>query len=165
METALFWIVFIGTIAVYGWFKYQQAQAANTPESVKLKEYVKGNTAISSYVDLHLYSDRLIWLKTFEESESQPITEVSAIADETGAVHSRSTLARSAVPGMHGWQKKDDNRKAYIVVDGPDFQWQVEYPTNQSDLARKFISAVNTKSRQARKAVDPTISRTDISDE
>jgi hypothetical protein len=51
---------------------------------------------------------------------------------------------------MHGWQKKTDNRKGYVVIDGPDFQWQIEYlPQLDLGRARKFVTAVNTAARSA----------------
>ncbi len=88
--------------------------------------------------------------------ESRPIAGVSAKIEETGGFSSRSTLTRSAVPGMHGWQKQTDNRKGYIVIDGPDFQWQLEYlPQLDMGGARKFMTAVNTAGRTAALAAAP----------
>lgn len=56
-------------------------------------------------------------------------------------VAARSTLSRSLVPGMHGWQKKIDSRELAIVIDGPEGQWVVDVPAGHTlflKAARQF---------------------------
>jgi len=115
-----------------------------------LKDYMATHHGIASYRDVHVYADRLIRMPVLAGPESRPIAGVSAKIEEAGGISARSTLTRSAVPGMHGWQKQTDNRKGYIIIDGPDFQWQLEYAP-QFDLggARKFMTALNTAGRSA----------------
>lgn len=122
-----------------------------------LKDYMATHHKITFYRNVHVYADRLIRMPILAQPESRPIAGVSAKIEETGAVSSRSTLARSAVPGMHGWQKQTDNRKGYVVIDGPDFQWQLEYlPQMDMGGARKFMTALNTAGRVAAIAAAPT---------
>lgn len=151
-------LVWIGLLLIVGGFvatKVSQAQAANTAESVSLKQFVRANRSVASYQGVHVYPDRIIRLQTFAESESHPVAGVSATIEETGGISARSTLTRSTVPGLHGWQKQTDNRRGYIVIDGPDFQWQVQYaPQFDMGGARKFVAAANTMSRKAA-MVDP----------
>jgi len=105
---------------------------------------------ITFYRNVHVYADRIIRMPLLTPPESHPIAGVSAKIEETGGVSSRSTLTRSAVPGMHGWQKQTDNRNGYVVIDGPDFQWQLEYlPQMDMGGARKFMTALNTAGRVA----------------
>jgi hypothetical protein len=115
-----------------------------------LKEFVRTTRSIQSFQNVHLYQNRIIKLPVLDDAECRPIVGTSASVEETGTISSRSTLTRSLVPGMHGWQKKTDNRKGYVVIEGPDFQWQIEY-LPQLDLggARKFVTAVNTAARSA----------------
>ncbi|MCA1707048.1 MAG: SHOCT domain-containing protein [Actinobacteria bacterium] len=137
------------------WEAAKAARQQSKDHTRGLKDYVAANRAIASYNGVHVYPDRIIRLPNlaggmFIEPESRPIAGVSATVEETGAVSSRSTLTRSMAPGLHGWQKKTDDRKGFVVVDGPDFQWQVSY-SPQMDLggARKFAAAVTTAGRQA----------------
>lgn len=121
-----------------------------------LKDYMATNHKITFYRNVHVYADRIIRMPLLTPPESHPIAGVTAKIEETGAVSSRSTLTRSAVPGMHGWQKQTDNRKGYIVIDGPDFQWQLEYlPQMDMGGARKFMTALNTAGRAAAVAAAP----------
>lgn len=139
--------------------QYRAAQAAygqRRDKKAELKAYVKANRAIASYNGVHIYPDRIIRLPDMAggmigvEPECRPIAGVTASTEQDGAVGARSTLTRSAVPGMHGWQKKTDDRQGFVVIDGPDFQWQVKYAP-QFDLggARKFAAAVTTAGRKA----------------
>jgi hypothetical protein len=120
-----------------------------------LKEFVRANKSIKSYNGIHVYPDRVIRLpdiagSMFVEAECRPIAGVAAKIEETGSISSRTTLTRSLVPGMHGWQKETDHRKGFIIIDGPNFQWHVEYsPQMDFGGARKFIAAINTTARGA----------------
>src|SRR4051812_45604843 len=57
--------------------------------------------------------------------EEQPVAGVEARVEETGGISNRATLTRAATIGG-GWQKQTDDRKMYLIVDGPEFQWQIE---------------------------------------
>ena len=85
--------------------------------------------------------------------ECQPVAGVSASVEQVGAVSARSTLARTAVPGAHGWQKKVDDREVYLVVDGPEFQWQVKLGDGAAaPEVRQFAALVTTAGRKAASA-------------
>ena len=135
----------------------QQAASQRAKEHKQgLKDYMAAHDVIASYRDVHVYADRLIRMPLIAWPECRPIAGVSAKIEETGGVSSRSSLTRSMVPGMHGWQKQTDNRKGYIVIDGPDFQWQLEYlPQLDMGGARKFMTALNTAGRAAALAAAP----------
>ncbi|MDQ3151991.1 MAG: SHOCT domain-containing protein [Actinomycetota bacterium] len=139
--------------------KAQHQQHKSTKQ--ELKEFVTSNHALRSFQNhVHVYPDRIIKVPLLlGEAEGRSIVGVSARVEEVGGISSRSTLTRSVVPGMHGWQKKSDDRKGYVVIDGPDFQWQIEYAP-QFDLggARKFVAAVNTAARAAAPAARPEVS-------
>ncbi|MGH8950739.1 MAG: SHOCT domain-containing protein [Acidimicrobiia bacterium] len=138
------------------WEAAKAAHQHRRDEKTELKGYVKSNRAIASYNGVHVYSDRIIRLPDMVggmigvEPECRPIAGVTASTARDGSVGARSTLTRSMVPGMHGWQKKTDDRQGFIVIDGPDFQWQIKY-SPQMDLggARKFAAAVTTAGRRA----------------
>lgn len=120
-----------------------------------LKEFVRTNKSIRSYNSVHVYPDRIIRLPDmvggmFVEAECRPIAGVAAKLEETGSISSRTTLTRSLVPGMHGWQKQTDHREGFVIIDGPDFQWHVAYaPEMDFGGARKFVAAINTTARAA----------------
>lgn len=131
------------------------AKAARAKEAARAgkqdaKEYVRSHRAevIRSFQKVHLFPDRLIKLPAFGAVEQRPINGVSASLEESGTISSRTTLTRSLVPGMHGWQKQQDNRKGFVVLDGPDFQWRIEYvPSLTMGGPQKFVTAVNTAAR------------------
>lgn len=135
----------------------QEERRQRRDKKLDLKAYVKANPPIASYNGVHVYPDRIIRLPDIAGgmigvvAECRPVAGVSASTEQDGAVSARSTLTRSMVPGMHGWQKKTDSRRGFLVIDGPDFQWQVAFTPqfNQGAGARKFAAAVTTAGRQA----------------
>lgn len=116
------------------------------------KEFV-----IAKVAGLYLFPDRVVRLSSLlnygSDTDMKPVAGCAARIDTAGGVAARSTLARSAVPGMHGWQQKIDTRELWIVIDAPTFQWQVQIlRTDDVRKARKFVERVNTVSRRAANA-------------
>lgn len=123
-----------------------------TPAHEYVREHKKD--VIAKVAGLYLFEDRIVRLSSLfnygTDNDIQPVAGAIARVDTAGGIAARATLARSAVPGMHGWQQKIDTRELWIVIDGPTFQWQVQVlRTNDAHKARKFAEKVNTVSRLA----------------
>lgn len=128
-------------------------------DSDAIRAYVTGHKAerLGTYSSLHAFPDRIINKPLIGAAEERPIAGVSATVAQAGQRGSRSTLTRSLVPGMHGWQKGVDDRSAWMTVDGPDFQWTVSVGTDGFSLraARQFAAQLTGWGRQASAAETP----------
>jgi hypothetical protein len=136
----------------------------------ELKQFVQDNKQhrVAHLRGVHLFPDRIIRLpegllggllgggmqNMTADAECYPLASVTATVEQAGGVSvgGRSTLTRSLVPGMHGWQKKTeaDTREAWLVVSGPQFQWQVQLvakgltgTNGEVGLARQFAAKIN----------------------
>lgn len=155
MGEAIVIIVFVLIIGVVVAIKVDEARtkrgvvrSTDTPRDQAIKGFAATTRPLATFQGVHVYPDWII--KFGGETECHPIAGVSATTEEIGSISSRSTLTRSAVPGLHGWQKQTDNRQGYLVVDGPDFQWQISYtPGPQSGDPRGVAAAITTAGRQA----------------
>jgi hypothetical protein len=119
-----------------------------------LKAYVREHRRerIATFNDVHLFPDRIIRLPGFAsmnsltnltaQPEMFPIAGVHAAVENSGGVGGRSTLARTVVPGAHGWQKKVDTRESWLMISGPTFQWAMKVEPNMSAIARQFAAKV-----------------------
>jgi hypothetical protein len=107
---------------------------------------------IATFNDVHLFPDRIVRVPGFAsmnsltnltaEPESFPISGVQATVENSGGISGRSTLARTMVPGAHGWQKKIDTRETWLMITGPNFQWAVKVEPMLSQAARQFAAKV-----------------------
>lgn len=122
--------------------------------TLELKAWVKDHKAeqVASVAGLHVFPDRLITLPALENVtiavDSQPIAGVEAILQQTGTVYARATLTRAVTVG-NGWQKKNDDRDAWLQVDGPDFQWIIPVSQHLVSQASKAAAAITRFGRQA----------------
>lgn len=111
---------------------------------------------IAQFSGFHLYPDKIVVADRTGVHDSRELHGVSATVNEGGSRSSRATLTRSMVPGLHGWQKGQDDRYAELIVEGPDFYWfkpltmPVGSQFNPHDVApaRAFAGQVNHIARQ-----------------
>jgi hypothetical protein len=133
-----------------------------------LKAYVRDHKRerIATFADLHLFPDRIIRLPGFlsnsltnmlAEPEGFPIAGVQATVENSGGISGRSTLARTMVPGAHGWQKKVDTRESWLMITGPDFQWAVKVEPMMSKFAREFAAQVTGAGNAAARTTQPAV--------
>ena len=121
--------------------------------TLELKAWVKDHKAeqVASVAGLYVFPDRLVRLPSFEPLntavDSQPIAGVEASLQQTGSVYARATLTRAVTVG-NGWQKKTDDRDAWLQVDGPDFQWIIPVPQHMAAQASKAAAAITRFGRQ-----------------
>jgi hypothetical protein len=122
---------------------------------------------IATFNDVHLFPDCIIRLPGFAsmnsltnltaEPEMFPIGGVQATVENSGGIGGRSTLARTMVPGAHGWQKKVDTRESWLMITGPSFQWAVKVEPMLSKAARQFAAQVTGAGNAAAQAVQPAV--------
>lgn len=112
--------------------RQQFAQRQSTKQ--ELKDYVNANKSsrITEFHGVHVFADRIIRFPNMfggvlgVEPECRPIAGVTATAGSE-------------------WRRKND-RKGYVAIDGPGFQWQVAYDATVlgTNLAKKFCEKVST---------------------
>src|SRR5690606_28097461 len=149
--------------------KQRERQAAREQRDAylqELKDYVVAHESelVTVYEGIHVFPDVIMRIPMFTWTSSNsmlgeparhPMVGVSARVEVEGEVYARATLTRAAVPGMHGWQKKVDEREAVFVVEGPDFMWQFKLQpqkhvlTHARDVARKITHAGNAATHRA----------------
>jgi len=124
----------------------------------ELKKSVKEHLAecIATYQGVRLFPDRIVrlpvsWMRN-EVADSFPLVGVSATVETAGNVYSRGTIVRNWV--LTGWQKKIDTREAYLVINGPEFQWVLPLQPDQTRSARQFAALVTTFGRRASQFTD-----------
>lgn len=142
---------------------HHQAREQARQHADWLKGFTRTYQPAMAWRGVHVYPDRLIRLPEMAgapsmldemgtPAEARSIVGVTARLEESGAIAARATLARSLVPGMHGWQKKIDTRVAHVVITGPDFEWWVAYDPKTRFLGRlpqQLVAAINQASRAA----------------
>ena len=150
-------------------FGLRSPQRNERRDAVKeMREFVKSRRReeLGKFGDYHLFPDCIVRLPsastatigglidtTSDWPEHYPLQGAHAEIDTTGGIAARATLARSLVPGMHGWQKEIDTRELAIVVSHPEYDLVIDAASsNQLDikLARRFAATIN----QAAKALE-----------
>lgn len=122
--------------------------------TLELKAWVKAHQAdeVASVAGLHVFPDRIITLPAIENItiavDSRPIAGVEASLQQTGTVYARTTLTRAATVG-NGWQKKNDDREAWLQIDGPDFHWTITVPQHLAGKAARAAAEISRLGRQA----------------
>lgn len=133
------------------------AQATRDSDTDPAKDYAAEHKAdrLGKFSSLHVFPDRIINKPVIGAAEERPLAGVSASVEQAGQRGSRSTLTRSMVPGLHGWQKSTDDRSAWLTIDGPDFQWTFNIGTDSLSLrmARQFAAQLTGWGRHAAAAM------------
>lgn len=90
-------------------------------------------------------------------ADTQPLTGVHA-SIESGEALSRRTTATRVVAGavlagpvgavVGAVAKKKTGGDSYLVITGPEFEWQIEVDRKHADKARQFAAQINTAAKQ-----------------
>jgi hypothetical protein len=159
-------------VGLKDWWAEQMDEAAEREGQAKadkakvpdLKAYIKAHKKerVAELKGINVFPDRIIKVPSLVAPTlairpgEYPLDGAHAEVTLEGSVDARTTLTRSLVPGMHGWQKKMDNREVWLTITAPEFEWVVPaQPGPDATLARQFAAALNVASRKVAPQQEP----------